>query len=62
MDHDEKAINEVVLPLLNVSRYLPDGTINEKEPNQQILCIKGNILCIIIIKLKIKSITINILE
>lgn len=35
MDHDEKPINEIVLPLLNVSRRLPDGTVNPKEPNQQ---------------------------
>ena len=36
-DHDEKAINEIVLPLMNVSRRLPDNTVNEHEPNQQIL-------------------------
>lgn len=34
-DHDETPINEVVLPLMNVSRRLPDNTVNEKEPNQQ---------------------------
>ena len=34
-DHDETPINEVVLPLLNVSRRLPDNTVNQKEPNQQ---------------------------
>ena len=34
-DHDEGALNEIVLPLLNVSRRLPDNTVNEKEPNQQ---------------------------
>ena len=34
-DHDETPINEVVLPLLNVSRRLPDNTVNEKEANQQ---------------------------
>ena len=34
-DHEEAPINEVVLPLLNVSRRLPDNTTNEKEPNQQ---------------------------
>lgn len=34
-DHDETPINEVVLPLLNVSRRLPNNTVNEKEPNQQ---------------------------
>ena len=31
-------INTVVLPLLNVSRRLPDNTVNEKEPNQQTIC------------------------
>ena len=40
MDHDEKAINEIVLPLMNVSRRLPDNTVNEHEPNQQILSIE----------------------
>ena len=34
-DHDETPINEVVLPLMNVSRRLPDNTVNDKEPNQQ---------------------------
>jgi hypothetical protein len=34
-DHEEAPINEVVLPLMNVSRRLPDNTVNEKEPNQQ---------------------------
>lgn len=34
-DHDEVALNEIVLPLLNVSRRLPDNTVNENEPNQQ---------------------------
>lgn len=37
-DHDEVALNEIVLPLLNVSRRLPDNTVNEREPNQQVLC------------------------
>ena len=37
-NHDETAINTIVLPLLNVSRRLPDGTTNPKEPNQQIIC------------------------
>jgi hypothetical protein len=35
LDHDETALNEIVLPLMNVSRRLPDNTVNEKEPNQQ---------------------------
>ena len=34
-DHDETLISEVVLPLLNVSRRLPDNTVNPKEVNQQ---------------------------
>lgn len=34
-DHEEGPINEVVLPLMNVSRRLPDNSVNEKEPNQQ---------------------------
>ena len=34
-DHDEKDITEIVLPLMNVSRRLPDNTVNPKEPNQQ---------------------------
>ena len=34
-DHDEQPINEIVLPLLNVARRLPDNTVNEKEPNFQ---------------------------
>lgn len=37
-DHEEQPINEIVLPLLNVSRRLPDNTINEQEPNQQVIC------------------------
>ena len=36
-DHDETAINEIVLPLLNVSRRLPDNTVNVKEVNQQVI-------------------------
>ena len=34
-DHEEQPINEIVLPLMNVSRRLPDNTVNPKEPNQQ---------------------------
>ena len=34
-DHEEGPINEVVLPLMNVSRRLPDNSVNEREPNQQ---------------------------
>jgi hypothetical protein len=37
-DHEEQPLNEIVLPLLNISRRLPDGTVNEKEPNQQVVC------------------------
>ena len=36
-DGDEEAINSVVIPLVNVSRRLPNNTVNEKEPNQQIV-------------------------
>ena len=36
-DGDEEAINSVVIPLVNVSRRLPDNTVNDKEPNQQII-------------------------
>ena len=34
-DHEEAPINEIVLPLMNVSRRLPDNTVNENEPNQE---------------------------
>ena len=34
-DHEEAPINEIVLPLMTVSRRLPDNTVNENEPNQQ---------------------------
>ena len=37
-DHDEGPLNEVVLPLMNVSRRLPNNTVNEHEPNQQTIC------------------------
>ena len=37
-NHDEEMISTVVLPLLNVSRRLPDNTVNPKEPNQQVIC------------------------
>lgn len=36
--HDEELVNTVVLPLMNVSRRLPDGTVNPNEPNQQTIC------------------------
>lgn len=36
--HDEELVNTVVLPLMNVSRRLPDGSVNPKEPNQQTIC------------------------
>ena len=36
-DHDEAALNEIVLPLMNVSRRLPDNSVNENEPNQQVI-------------------------
>ena len=34
-DHEEEPINEIVLPLMNVSRRLPDNTVNAAEPNQE---------------------------
>ena len=39
-DADEEEIQEVVLPLMNVSRRLPDNTVNPKEPNAQRLIIR----------------------
>ena len=36
-DGDEEAINSVVIPLVNVSRRLPNNTVNPKEINQQIV-------------------------
>lgn len=36
--HDEELVNTIVLPLMNVSRRLPDGTVNPYEPNQQTIC------------------------
>ena len=36
-DGDEEMINSVVIPLVNVSRRLPNNTVNPKEPNQQII-------------------------
>lgn len=37
-DADEEATNEIVLPLVNVSRRRPDNSVNDKEVNQQIMC------------------------
>ena len=37
-NHDEEAINTIVLPLLNVSRRMPNNEVNPKEPNQQVIC------------------------
>lgn len=34
-DHEEEPINEIVLPLMNVSRRLPNGEVNPFEVNQQ---------------------------
>lgn len=43
-DHEEEPINEVVLPLMNVSRRLPDNTVNPNEPNQQqIMCTSAGV-------------------
>ena len=35
MDADEVEISEIVLPLMNVARRLPDNTVNPKEVNAQ---------------------------
>lgn len=35
MDADEVEITEIVLPLMNVARRLPDNTVNQNEPNAQ---------------------------
>ena len=34
-EHDETLVNEVVIPLMSVARYLPSGIRNPKEPNEQ---------------------------
>lgn len=39
MDHDADDLNEIVIPLMNIARRLPSGTVNEKEPNFQQICI-----------------------
>ncbi len=36
-DADQEEIQEVVLPLMNVARRLPNNTVNPKEPNSQVL-------------------------
>ena len=43
-DADETEIQEVIIPLMNVSRRLPDDTVNPKEPNQQqIICTSAGV-------------------
>ena len=37
-NHDEEAISTIVLPLLNVSRRMPNNEVNPNEPNQQVIC------------------------
>jgi hypothetical protein len=37
-NHDEEAISTIVLPLLNVSRRMPNNEVNPHEPNQQVIC------------------------
>ena len=37
-NHDEEAISTIVLPLLNVSRRMPNNEVNPCEPNQQVIC------------------------
>lgn len=34
-DHDGEELEKVVYPFLNVSRQMPDGSVNPYEPNQQ---------------------------
>lgn len=34
-DHDENKLNEIIIPLLNVARPLPNGLRNPREPNYQ---------------------------
>lgn len=36
-EHEEEDISTIILPLMNVSRRQPNGIINEKEPNQQVI-------------------------
>lgn len=43
-DADEVEITEIVLPLMNVARRLPDNTVNPKEINAQQIVIQ--ICCI----------------
>lgn len=35
--HDEETVSTIILPLMNVSRRQPSGTVNPKEPNQQVI-------------------------
>jgi hypothetical protein len=37
-NHDEEAISTIVLPLLNISRRMPNNEVNVHEPNQQVIC------------------------
>ena len=37
-NHNEEAVSTIVLPLLNVSRRMPNNEVNPKEPNQQVIC------------------------
>lgn len=36
-EHQEEDISTIVLPLMNVSRRQPNGKVNLKEPNQQVI-------------------------
>lgn len=38
-DHDADALNEIVIPLMNVARRMPNGMVNDKEPNFQQICV-----------------------
>jgi hypothetical protein len=34
LDHDGDTLNEIVLPLMNVARRMPNGEVNPYEPHQ----------------------------
>ena len=34
LDHDGDTLNEIVLPLMNVARRMPNGDVNPYEPSQ----------------------------
>lgn len=34
LDHDADALNDVIIPLMNVNRRMPNGDVNPYEPHQ----------------------------